>query len=228
MHEAQGAGDQRIGQLEIKLLDLGSEHQAFVDNGSTRKGGNKEGLLVLDFAGRDLVFRAAADDVEKPLEALLVEALGPTHEELLNIRLRCAGLAADGVAVDRRIAPADDGRALFVGDALEDALALQSVMLFHRQKAHGHAVGSRLGQLQAKLAAFAREKRVRNLNQNAGAVAGLRVASGSAAMRQIDQNLKTLANDLMTLFAANMGDESHAASIVFVAGMIKSLRLRCA
>jgi len=77
-----------------------------------------------------------------------------------------------------------------------------------------------------KLAALMRKKYVRNLNQDAGAVTRLRVAARSAAMRQVDENFKTLADDLVAFFAANAGHQSHAAGIVLTAGMIETLRLR--
>ena len=71
-------------------------------------------------------------------------------------------------------------------DALEHAFALQAAVLVHGQKTHGHAVSAGLGQLHAQLAALAREEDMRNLDQDSGAVAGLRIASGGAAMGQVD------------------------------------------
>ena len=67
---------------------------------------------------------------------------------------------------------------------------------------------------------------MRNLDQDACAVARLRVASRRAAMSEVDKNLEALANNIVALFAANAGDESHAAGIVLIARMIKTLRLR--
>ncbi len=118
--------------------------------------------------------------------------------------------------------------ALFLGDALKDAFALQAAVLFHRQKAHGHAVSARLGQLHAQLAALAHKEGVGNLNEDAGAVARLRVATRRAAMGEVDENLEALADDLVALFAADAGDQAHAAGIVFIPWMIEALRLRSA
>jgi hypothetical protein len=67
-------------------------------------------------------------------------------------------------------------------------------------------------------AALAREKLVGNLDQDAGAVAGLRIAARGAAMGEVDQHLKALADNLVALFAANAGDQSHAAGIVLIPG----------
>ncbi len=61
VNQGQGAGHQRIGQLEVELLDLRRQHQTLVDNGATGKRGNVEELvLALDVGIRDLVLDAAA------------------------------------------------------------------------------------------------------------------------------------------------------------------------
>ena len=75
MDEAQRAGDQRIGQLEVELLNLRGQHQALVDDGATGERGDVEGLLVLDLGGGNLVFGTAADAVEEALEGVFVQPL---------------------------------------------------------------------------------------------------------------------------------------------------------
>jgi hypothetical protein len=67
---------------------------------------------------------------------------------------------------------------------------------------------------------------VRDLNQDAGPIACLRIAASRAAVCQVDQNLKTLADDLMALLAANAGDQPHSAGIMLIPWMIETLRLR--
>jgi hypothetical protein len=69
---------------------------------------------------------------------------------------------------------------------------------------------------------------VRNLNQNASPVPRLRIAACGAAVGKVDENLKTLADDVMAFFSTYAGHQTHATSIVFVPGMIESLRLRSA
>jgi hypothetical protein len=44
-------------------------------------------------------------------------------------------------------------------------------------------------------------------------------------MREVDEHLKTLADNVMALFAANAGDESHAAGVVLISGMVEALWL---
>lgn len=63
-----------------------------------------------------------------------------------------------------------------------------------------------------------------NLNQRAGAVAGFRIAAAGATMREIDEDLNSLLDDLVSLLAANAGDKADPAGVVFVRGIIKTLR----
>ena len=77
----------------------------------------------------------------------------------------------------------------------------QPVRRLHGQEHHAHAVFARGRQREAQLRAFAREKFVRNLDQDAGAVARLRIAAAGAAMRQVDQDLQSLCDDVVRLLA---------------------------
>ena len=77
------------------------------------------------------------------------------HEDLLDIGLARARHAADRVAVDRRVAPAEHGQAFFADDALEDAFADQALRVLDRQEDHADAVLARRRQGEAQLGAFA-------------------------------------------------------------------------
>jgi hypothetical protein len=64
---------------------------------------------------------------------------------------------------------------------------------------------------------------MRDLYQNAGPVSGFRIASTCAAVREVNENLNSLADYLMTFFAANARYESNAARIMLVRRIIKPL-----
>ena len=72
------------------------------------------------------------------------------------------------------------------------------------------------GREKPKARRFALEKRVGNLDQNSRAIAGLRIAPASAAMRQIDQNLYAFQNDVVRLPALDAGDKPDAASVMLM------------
>ena len=95
VHQAQRARHQRIGQLEVELLDLRRQHQALVDDRAAGQRRNVESLLVLDLRLPRSRFphaggprRAAARSRPRPCPCRLAQ------EELLDVRLRRARLAA--------------------------------------------------------------------------------------------------------------------------------------
>ena len=70
------------------------------------------------------------------------------------------------------------------------------------------------------------KKRVRNLDQDAGAIARLRIAAAGAAMRQVDQDLNALQDDVVRFPPLDIGDKAHAAGIVLMLRVIETLRRR--
>ena len=97
---------------------------------------------------------------------------------------------------------------------------------FDGEEGHADAVlaGGRQG--EAELGALAREELVRNLDQHAGAIAGFRIAAAGAAVRQVDENLDALDDDVVRFLALDVGDEADTAGIVFVARVVETLRRR--
>ena len=98
-------------------------------------------------------------------------------------------MAAPSIGVSRQPSTA---QSFFLHDAFEYALALQPRLPLHGEEDHAHAVLAGVGEREAELGAFAREELVRNLNGDAGAVAGLRVAAAGAAVSQVDEDLDAL------------------------------------
>ncbi len=64
---------------------------------------------------------------------------------------------------------------------------------------------------------------MRNLDQNAGAIARFRIAAAGAAMRQVDEDLKTFGDDVVRLHALDIDHETDAASIVLVLRIVETL-----
>ena len=64
------------------------------------------------------------------------------------------------------------------------------------------------------------QKGVRNLQQHAGAVAGILLATAGPAVIQILENGQRLLDDLAGFFALDIDDEADAAGIVFESGII--------
>ena len=87
-------------------------------------------------------------------------------------------------------------------------------------------VFARLRQLEAELGGLLGEKLVRDLHQDAGAVAHARVGADRAAMLQIAQDAQPVLDDLVRLAALDVGDEADAAGILVERGIVQALRRR--
>jgi hypothetical protein len=57
---------------------------------------------------------------------------------------------------------------------------------------------------------------VRDLHQDAGAVAGARIGADGTAMFEVAENADRVGDDLMGLLALDVGDETDAAGILFL------------
>jgi hypothetical protein len=64
---------------------------------------------------------------------------------------------------------------------------------------------------------------MRNLKQDAGTISGFGIASASATVSQVEENLNSLSDDIVTFMASNAGYETDAARVMLVRGMIETL-----
>jgi hypothetical protein len=67
---------------------------------------------------------------------------------------------------------------------------------------------------------------VRDLHQDAGAVAHARVGAGGAAMLQIAEDAQPVLDDEVRLAALDVGDEADAAGVLVERRIVQTLRLR--
>ena len=117
-------------------------------------------------------------------------------------------------------------RPCFARNPLDDAFALQTRMPLDGQERHAHAIFARGRERESQPGALAREKGVRDLNQHAGAIPGFRIAAAGPAVRQVDEDLDTLEDDVVRLLTVDAGDKAYAAGLVFMARIVKTLRGR--
>src|SRR5580704_2776528 len=122
----------------------------------------------------------------------------------------------------RRASRAAFGLDLVGDDALDDLAPGR--LPRHEQRADRVFAGLR--QLEADLGGLALEEGVRNLHQDAGAVAGARIGADRAAMLEVAENAERVGDDPMRLLALDVGDEADAAGILFQRGVVKTFRRR--
>jgi hypothetical protein len=92
-----------------------------------------------------------------------------------------------------------------------------------RQEYHAGAVMAGFGQRDAELAALATEEGVRHLDQDAGAVAGVLLATAGAAMHEVAQHGQRLRHDLVRAAALHVHHEADAAGVVLGGRIIEAL-----
>src|SRR5262249_35287767 len=91
-----------------------------------------------------------------------------------------------------------------------------------REEAHGDAVVAGRRQLGGHRGA---EELVRQLEQDAGAVAGAGIASGGAAVGQVGEDLQRLRDRLVAGDAVEPGDASRTAGVVLEGRIVEALLL---
>ena len=148
---------------------------------------------------------------------------GRSDEYLLDVRPRGPRYLPDGIGVDRRIAPAENFETFLPDHPVHHLATALALLVISREKDHAHPIGAGRRQREAESPGFADEKRMRNLNENACAVPGLRVAAASAPVRQVDQNLNALQDNIVRPVAIDIRHETQAAGIVFLTGVIEPL-----
>ena len=216
MHQRQRALEIRLVQVGIILAELVGEEHALVDHGAARQ---RHRIIAGEAAVAALIDRLRdrlAQDVEPALEFVLgLDVLAAADEHLhVGGFGRLDGFAERGI-VGRHVAPAEQHQSFgldLVGDDALDDFAPRG-FLRHEQRADGVFAGLR--QLEADLGGLAREEGVRDLHQDAGAVAGARIGADRAAMLEIAEDVDRVGDDLMRLLALDVGDEADAAGILF-------------
>src|SRR4029077_1248877 len=166
---------------------------------------------------------AFAYHVKLPLECVFIGERTTSYKDLLDVRLRTSRHAANGGSEARRVPPPQYRQSFLAHDALQNSFALQPLMSLHRQERHAYAISPGQRQFEAQLATLPHKELMWDLEQNAGAIARLRIASAGSAVRQVEQHLDSLAYDFVTLVAANMGHESDPARIVLLRRMVEAL-----
>ena len=111
VHQAKRAGHIRIGKLYVEFRNLRREQQTFVNDRAARERRHREHPAVGHLTQVDRGhFRlgALANDVEFAFKPVGIHPRAAAHENLLDVRLRCARDAADRAAVDRGVPPSQN------------------------------------------------------------------------------------------------------------------------
>ncbi len=227
VHQRERALEIRVVQIGIVGAELVGQEHALVDH---RAAGDRHRVIAAGAAlaapiehGRDCL----AQDVEPALEFVVGRNIFAARDEKLNVPgLGRRDRDAERRVIGRNVARAEDTHAFardLLGVDVEDFFAPR---VFMGQEKLRHSVLARLRQFEAEFLRLPDEELVRDLHQNAGAVAHARVGADRAAMLQIAEDAQAVFDDQVRLAALDVGNESDAAGILVERRIVQALRQR--
>ncbi len=146
----------------------------------------------------------------------------PLDDQLPNDGLARLGDWPDRVVDHRDRTPADGAVALFGDGPHGDLHGAQALAGVAREKDHADAVVARGRQIDAFFRGHARKKAVGHLNQDPGAVAGLRIRPGGAAVIEPLQDRQRLINERVRRRAVKVDNRPEATGVVFEARVVEA------
>src|SRR6185437_4714932 len=168
-----------------------------------------------------------AQDVEFTFEGVLVELLLALADEHLHVlRLGRLHRLAEGGIVGGHVAPAEEGEPLARDHLRVDVADDLPPARLGGQEQLADGVFTGRGQGEACFLRLLGEELVRDLHQDARAVAHARVGADGATVLEVAQDAQTVLDDLVRLAALDVGDEADAAGILVQRRVVEALRQR--
>ena len=208
-----------VQQVRIERRELLGQEHPLVDE---RAGRERADVEAADVVVQDLLLDAPADDVEVDLELIVIDAALVVDHDLLDLRPAGIRLFSDHRRIDRHLAPTLDAVAEAENLRLHDAAAeVLRAEIGLGQEHHADGKASALGPLAGRLHMLPEEV-LRNLDVNAGAVAGLAVGIDRAPVPHRLERRDAGLDHIAPRRAVERGDQSDSARIVLETGIIEA------
>ncbi len=222
MDQCQRTVKPLVRKIGIVLVDLIGQQQALVDKRLRRErtGVGKAPLGKRDRI--DLDAKPLADHKQLPFEEIRRRLLSTADEGLTNRRLHIPGALADQRVVDGNIPPAKKPLAFLAADLFKKSLSLTPLVSRRWQENRAQPPLACRRKIDPGLGGDRLEKVLRNLHQDASAVAGERVAACRTAVREILQDLQPLPHDAVALEPMFVDHKAHAAGVVLVERIVEA------
>ena len=131
---------------------------------------------------------------------------------------------AEVVRVDGDLAPKEHGHARGGAAVLKEAPRVAHALRILGEKEHRHAVVALGGEKLALLLSLFAEEVVRDLKEDARAVAGVLLQAGAAAVLEVDEHRERVVEDLVAAHAVERGQGADAAGVMLELGAVEGAR----
>ena len=224
--ERHGRFDGGVVEVDEEAAHLRGDQHALVHDGARAHGAHVEDLVSQGKLGIGLLFDGAAAHVQATLKGIAGGRVVRTAQEGLQDSGHAgAGRLAQVVRVDGHLAPKEQRHAGLGTALLKHAAGILYALVVLREEQHGHAIVALCRQNLTALLSLFTEKVMRNLEQDASAIAGILLESRAAAVLQVDQNGQRVVQNLVMALTIDIGKRADAACIVVEFGAIKALLL---
>ena len=226
VYERHGRFDGGVVEIDEEAAHLCGDQHALVHDGARAHGAHVEDLVSQGKLGVGLLLDGAAAHVQATLEGVTRRRVVRTAQE----GLQDSGHAGTRrltqvVRIDRHLTPKEQRHAGLGATLLKHAAGILYALVVLREEQHGHAIVALCRQNLAALLGLFSKKVMRNLEQDAGAVAGVLLESRAAAVLQVDQNGQRIVQNLVMALTVDIGKRADATCIVVEFGAIKALLL---
>ena len=198
VHECQRRLGGGIVEVQVEVAHLGGDEHALVHDGARAHGAHVEDLALERVVGTRCLLDGATAHVELALELVASgDICRAAKERLVDGGHAREGRLAQVMRVDGNLAPEEQGYALLGAALLEDATGDLRALLVLGEEDHRHAVLALVGEQVAVLLGLLAEEAVRNLEQDAGAVAGVSLQALAAAVLKVHEQRKRIVEQLV-------------------------------
>ena len=224
--ERHGRLDGGVVEVDEEAAHLRGDQHALVHDSARAHRAHVEDLVAQGKLGVGLLFDGAAAHVQTALEGVARRRVVRTAQEgLQDSRHAGASRLAQVVRIDRHLAPKEQRHAGLGAALLKHAAGILYALVVLREEQHGHAIVALCRQNLAALLSLFTEKVMRNLEQDASAVAGVLLESRATAVLQVDQNGQRIVQNLVMALTVDIGKRADATCIMVEFGAIKALLL---
>ena len=215
MHQRQARLEVGVAQVREELTQLlGGEH-ALVDDGAGRQRGEVEAV--------DGVLHPLAQNEGAPLQRHWVDTgFRRGDEQLRDEGHGALGDQPEVAVVGRHRAPSEHRQPFLGRGVLHDGSGLGRVVGVGRQESETDRVAADVGQREAGPVRRGGQEAVRDLHQDAGAVAGVDLGARGTAVGQPFQDGQAAIDDVVAGTPVEIGHHADTTGVVLVCRVVEA------